>query len=243
MRRLDDPCRTCCKVAVTERSSPAESPPPQSKAEAKAAATRRRWITFGEVLTLIAVLISALTFWNNASQRSADQAQKAAEASRAAAHSATLVLVAANVGKRQLVLKPASGNQSVQDQHIAFPTALGVPAADTTGEPRIEASWFEHALIRARAAAHVPDNRHGDAQLPVAITTRFLVDGDERTDVAIYDIGYTMTAGWFGSHSVTLRGVALAARAKSDNAQARLDARWSKLAPHAQSSAAPGSGG
>jgi len=201
-------------------------------AKAEAAATRRRWITFGEVLTVIAVLISGLTFWNNWSQRTIDQAQKAAEANKAAAHSGTLVLASTNAGKRELVLKPTSSEQSVQNQHIVFPTALGVPPADTTGEPRIDAAWFEHALIKAREAAHMPANGHGDAQLPVAITTRFLVDGDERTDVALYDIGYSMAAGWFGSHSVTLRGVSLIARVKGDTAQARLDARWSRAVPH-----------
>ncbi len=209
------------------------SPRPESSAAAKAeaAATRRRWITFGEVLTVIAVLISALTFWSNWSQRNADQAQKAAEANKAAAHSGTLVLAATSASRRDLILKPASSEQSVQDQHIAFPSALGVPPADTTGEPRIDAAWFEHALIRARGAAHLPDNSHGDAQLPVAITTRFVLDGDEHTDVALYDIGYSMSAGWFGSHSVILHGVSLVSRVKGDNAQALLDARWSRALP------------
>jgi hypothetical protein len=216
-------------VGVTEKSPRPES---LAAAKAEAAASRRRWITFGEVLTVIAVLISALTFWNNWNQRNADQAQKAAEANKAAAHSGTQVLAATNVGKRELVLKPASSQQSVQDQHITFPTALGVPAADTTGEPRIDAAWFEHALIKARAASHMQDNSRGDAQLPVAITTRFLVDGDERTDVALYDIGYGMSGGWFGSHGIILRGVSLIARVKADNAQARLDALWSKSLPH-----------
>ena len=145
-----------------------------------------------------------------------------------------LILASTNVGKRELVLKPASSEQSVQNQHIAFPTALGLPPVDTTGEPRIDAAWFEHALIKARAATHVRDNSHGDAPLPVAITTRFLVDGDERTDVALYDIGYSMPAGWFGSHSITLRGVSLVARVKGDTAQARLDALWVKAFPHKQ---------
>lgn len=216
---------------MTDSSRPPES---NAAAKAEASATRRRWITLGEVLTVIAVLISALTFWNNWNQRSVDHAQKTAEANRAAMHSGMLVLASTNVGKRELVLKPASSEQSVQNQHIAFPTALGVPPADTTGEPRIDAAWFEHALIKARGAAHLPNNGHGDAPLPVAITTRFLVDGDERTDIALYDIGYSMSAGWFGSHSITLRGVSLIARVKGNTAQARLDARWSRAFPHKQ---------
>jgi len=213
-------------VGVTEHA-----PRTESIAEARAA-SRRRWITFGEVLTVIAVAISGLGLWNTWSQRRADEVQKAAEADRAAVHSATLVFTATNVGKRELVLKPASSEQTVQDQHIAFPTPLGVAPEDTTGQPRIDAAWFERALIKARAAAHVPDNNLGDAQLPVAITTRFLVDGDPHEDVALYNVGYSIAPGWFGSHSVTLRGIALIARAKADTVQARLDARWSSAFAH-----------
>ncbi len=211
------------------------APRPESNAvaRAEAKATRRRWITFGEVLTVIAVAISGLTFWTNWNQHNADQAQKATEARKAAAHSGTLVLVATNSGKRLLVLKPASSEQSLQDQHIAFPTSLGVAPVDTTGEPRIDAGWFEHALIKARVAAHSTGNGHGDAHLPVAITTRYLVDGDERNDVALYDIGYNMADGLFGSHSITLRGVSLIARIKGDATHA-LDARWAKVLPAAK---------
>ncbi|WP_420384349.1 hypothetical protein [Novosphingobium sp.] len=205
------------------------APNPESTA---AKAARRRWITLGEVLTVIAVSISGLTFWNSYNQRTADLAQKMADAKKAAVHSGLLVLSATNTGKRELLLKPASAEQTVQDQHIVFPTALALSAADTTGEPRIDAGWFEHAVLKARAAAHVPDRGHGDAHLPVAITTRFLVDGDERTDVAIYDIGYSVAGGWFGSHSIMLRGVSLIARVKANAAQARLDARWAGILPH-----------
>jgi hypothetical protein len=207
---------------------------PAPRPESNAAASRRRWITLGEVLAVIAVLISGLTLWNNWSQRNADQLQKTAEASRTSARSGRLQLVVATVGKRELVLKPALGEQSVQDQRIVFPGALGVSPADTTGEPRIDVTWFEHALIKAREAAHLPDNAHGDAQLPVAITTRFLVDGDERTDVALYDIGYGVSGGWLGGHSITLRGISLIAHVTGDTAQAKLDARWARSHPPAR---------
>jgi len=218
---------------VTERA-------PNPGSDAAARASRRRWITFGEILTVIALAISGLTFYGNWTQRKADQAEKVADAHKAAAHSGTLVLVATNAGKRLLLLKPASSEQSVQDQHIVFPTALGLTEADTTGEPRIDVSWFEHALIKARVTAHMPDNGHVDGHFPVALTTRYLVDGDERTDVAIYDVGYSMLGGWFGSHSITLHGISLIARATADSAQDKLDARWARTVPAAKPSAKPG---
>jgi hypothetical protein len=154
---------------------------------------------------------------------------KTADARQSSARAATLVLVAANAGERKLMLKPASPEQTVQSQTIAFPTALGIAPAETTGEPRIEVSWFEHALKNARGLAHLPDDSRGDERLPVAITTRFLVDGELHEDVALYDIGYGIAGHWLGGHSVTLRGVSLMSRVKSGSAQVRLDARWAKL--------------
>jgi hypothetical protein len=128
-----------------------------------------------------------------------------------------------------LVLKPASTEQSVQSQTIAFPTALGMPPAETTGEPRIEASWFERPLKKARRQAGLPDVSRGDERLPVAITTRFLVDGEVHEDVTLYDIGYTISGHWLFGHSITLRGLSLVSRVKSGSAQAMLDEHWRKL--------------
>ena len=199
---------------------------------AEAAATRRRWITLGEVLAVLAVIISGLTLWNNWSERGASEAAKHADEKQANTRSATLVLLATNSGKRELLLKPASAEQSVQEQHISFPAALGIAPTDTTGEPRIEATWFEHALIKARGAAHLPGESRGDEQLPIAITTHFLSSGEPHTDVAIYDVGYSIAGGWFGSHSLTLRGIALVARVKMGSEPAQLGARWNKSLRH-----------
>lgn len=214
-----------------------ETPPPakaEAKAEARAAeaaAIRRRWITLGEVLAVIAIIISGLTLWNSWSERSDSAAVKSADAQRASARAATLVLIAADAGERALAIKPASAEQSVQSQRIIFPTALGAAPAETTGEPRIEAEWFERTLKKAREAARLPDNSRGDERLPVVITTRFLVDGKPHEDVALYDIGYTISGRLLSGHSVTLRGLSLVSRVKGGSAQAALDARWRELFP------------
>lgn len=206
-------------------------PPRESSTQVKAAATRRRWVTLGEVLAVIAICISALTLWNNWGERNDSAAGKHADAQRASTRAVTLVLVSASSGASRLTLKPASGEQSIQSQRIVFPTALGAAPAETTGEPRIEAAWFEHALKNARGLAHLADDSRGDERLPVAITTHFLVDGDPHEDVAIYDIGYGITGHWLGGHTVNLRGVSLVSRVKTGSAQARLDARWNNLFP------------
>ena len=218
-------------------TSPAETPtqtPADAQVEARAAeaaAIRRRWITLGELLAVIAIIISGLTLWNSWSERSDSRAVKTADAQKASARAVTLVLIAANAGERELGLKPPSADQSVQSQRIIFPTALGAAPAETTGEPRIEAEWFERALKKARDTARLPDNSRGDERLPVVITTRFLVDGKPHEDVALYDIGYTISGRLLSGHSVTLRGLSLVSRVKSSGAQTALDARWGELFP------------
>lgn len=187
------------------------------------------------MLAVIAVVISGLTLWNSWSERSDSAATKTVDAQKASARATTLLLIAANAGDGTLALKPADTEQSVQSQTILFPTALDAAPAETTGEPRIEAEWFEGPLKKARDTAKLPDNSRGDERLPVVITTRFLVDGEPHDDVALYDIGYTISGRLLSGHSVTLRGLSLVSRVKPGNAQAALDGRWRDLLPTQQS--------
>jgi len=196
---------------------------------AEAAAIRRRWINLGEIIAVLAVLISAATLWLNWSEHSGSQAEKAAESSRAASRAATLTLTAEPAaGGARLDLKPTAGEQVVEDQTIRFPASLGIDPVQTTGEPRIEARWFEGPLKKARGKAGLPDDSRGDARLPVLIETRFLADGQTHRDSALYDIGYTIKGGFLGGHELTLRGLALVRRTKSSDPGA-LDSRWRKL--------------
>jgi hypothetical protein len=209
------------------------TPKATANAEARAveaAKIRRRWITLGEVLTVIAVVISGLTLWNSWSERSASEASRRDETQQATSRAATLLLTATPSG-HELVLKPSSDEQSVQSQTVLFPAALGVSAAETTGEPRIEGGWFEDALKEVRGKAGLPDDSRGDERLPVAITTHFLIGGEAHEDTAIYDIGYTISGRWLSGHSITLRGISLVSRVRRGQAQALLDARWRKRFP------------
>jgi hypothetical protein len=207
-------------------------PAPETKAEARAAeaaAIRRRWITLGEILAVVAVLISALTLWLNWSERTSRDTEKTAESSSRATRAATLTLRAerSTNGKR-LDLNPVAEDQVVQSQTIRFPTALDVDPVETTGQPRIEARWFDDALKEAREDAGLPDNSRGDERLPVLIETRFVVDGQNYTDVALYDLGYTIKGEMISGHDLRLRGLSLVRRAP---ARDQLDSRWQAMMP------------
>jgi len=213
----------------------ADQPSTESKIEARAeeaAAIRRRWVSLGETLAVAAVLISALTLWLNWSERSDSQAEKVAETSHAAARAATLTLGAQPAGKGdRLDLKPASADQQVLGQRVRFPSMLGIDPVETTGEPRIEAAWFEDALKKARDKAGLPDDSRGDERLPVIIATQFLVDGQQHEDIALYDIGYTIRGRMLGGHALALRGLSFVRHVKSASASGELAARASRLLP------------
>ncbi len=205
---------------------PDSDPPttPESPAE-EAAARRRRWITFAELLALVAVLISALTFWNSYRERTAAEADKAIERSEATAAAATLLLrgTADHDGAR-LALAPADPRQTIQTQSFAFPAALGLAPVETVSEPRLEAEWFERSLLHA---THTANPAGGDQRLPVAITTVFFSDNAMHRDVAIYDIGYRVEGGGLlGGHRVRVLGLSRVDAVAARSAQARVDGRW-----------------
>ena len=199
-----------------------EGETPASAAEA--AAIRRRWITLGEILAVVAVLISGLTLWNNYSERSATEADRAAEKQREAARSKALVLKAEG-GRKRLALTAVDPAQAVQSQTIAFPSPLGVAPIETLIEPRIEAGWIKDAAKKSRESDG-PASASGDLRMPVAITTRFVSGGETFTDVAIYDVGYRRDGNLLGGSEVDLLGLSLVERVSGRDAQARLDSIW-----------------
>jgi hypothetical protein len=204
----------------------------ESVEQKEAAATRRRWINFGEIVAVIAVLISALTFWNSYKERNDDAADRAAErADRARekaekSHVSHLLLLKAVGTGGTLALSPHDPDQAVQSARILFPAALGVGRIDTLSEPRIESGWVKQALKNAREARKEAKGP-GDARMPIVIETRFTSGGDSLSDTAIYDIGYRVAGGGlFGGSEVALRGLSLVARVRPAEAQSRLDAYW-----------------
>ena len=205
---------------------------PTASEKAEAAAVRRRWINLGEILAVVAVLISGLTLWNSYAERSHAEAEKAGEEKKATARAATLLLKAepSRDGDR-LDLSPTGADQVIQTQTIAFPATLGVAPVDTTGDARIVAGWFGDGLMKARAAARRKAETTGDERLPVAITSRFIADGAILTDVAIYDVGYALEGRFLGGSKLRLRGLSRVGRSAPGSAQARLDAIWRQRQP------------
>lgn len=188
----------------------------------EAAAIRRRWITLGEVLGVAAVLISALTLWNNVQERKSNEAERAATSTREARVQTALILKATvqNDGRR-LAIAPLDSGQAIQNQRIVFPSALGISPVETVADPRIEADWIADALKKSDNAKESAGDRH----VPVAIVTNFVAGGTMHSDAALYNLAYIREGHLFGS-SIRLRGLSLVARTRAKDAQARVDRMW-----------------
>lgn len=207
----------------------AESP----KEREEAARVRRRWLNLGEVVAILAVLISALTFWNSYRERTNAEAEHASEAAQSAKKAAVLILKATpDKEGSTLALAPRSDEQAIQSQTIFFPAKLGVSPAETSSDARIEKGWFERALINARKEAGV-EQAPGDARMPVLIETHYLANGDGHVDRAIYEVGYVTSHSLIGGTDIHLRGLSRTGSAASiDAGRKRLDAIWAgRMAP------------
>lgn len=182
---------------------------------------RRRWLTLGEIIGVLALLISAASLWDSHRARVDEQAA-AARARPVAVTPLVLVATVAENGERLELA--ATRDRIIQTQSIRFPTDFGTAQEDTVGNPHIEAAWFADGLRAATPGKHVR------GRVPIAITTRYLDDGTLREDVAIYDVGHGWRSRLLASDVPVLEGITVVSRGGKD-LQKRLDARWAKLRP------------
>jgi hypothetical protein len=195
---------------------------PEEKREA--AAIRRRWVTLGEVVAVLAVLISAATLWNSYQERKSSEAERAAAAQKETRAETALVLRARpEADGKRLALEPVDSEQVIQSQQVVFPSKLGVKRIETAGDARIEARWIAGALedLKTRPSGA------GDLRVPVAIVSRFTSKDAVRTSAALYQLTYKRDDGLLGS-SIRLRGLSLVERLPAARAQAAADLSFNR---------------
>ena len=194
---------------------------------AQAAKQRRRWISIGETIGVLALIISGIGLWDSHQDRVESRAA-ASKVAPVAVAPLVLKAEAANEGT-MLGLTSPNADRVIQTQTIVFPTALDVASIDTVGNARIEAAWFASGLRKALGDVRKP------GRLPVGIITRYTDNGVERTDTAIYDIGHGWRSRLLQSDAPVLEGITLVSRPRQD-LQNSLDARWQRAHPVAAGS-------
>ena len=91
--------------------------------------------------------------------------------------------------------------------------------------PQIDRGWFEGGLKKALEAG--PGSKTGEGTLPVGVITRYVEDGEERTDRSLYRVGYAVKdGGLFQGRKVVLLGLSLGRRAVDGDLQAAVDKAW-----------------
>jgi len=197
--------------------------PPSTPAQRR----RRVWLTIGEVVGVLALVIAGLNFWQSHQQYLAAQKMAATEAQARSAF--VMTGVASRAGDR-IDIHPLNSDQAIQNQTYVFPAVLADhPIKLTATQPRLERAWIDQGLRAALAAAHAPPSGAGVA--PVAVVTTYVQDGETYTDDgSLYEVGFSWRSTLFGGRKITLEGVALAKRGVKGDPAAQVNRLW--LADH-----------
>ncbi|MBS0334375.1 MAG: hypothetical protein JSS35_16525, partial [Proteobacteria bacterium] len=100
--------------------------------------------------------------------------------------------------------------------------------AQTTGNPRLEAGWFEAGLAKA---LREHGDRHRSGRLPVGVVTTFIEDGQTKTDRSIYLVGYSLHPRVLRSDQAEMEGLSLVRRGVGEDLRAAVDALWARQEP------------
>jgi hypothetical protein len=178
-----------------------------------------RWLSLAELVGIVAVVIAALGYWDTHRERTQTAQERAAEAREKKAE--------AQAGALKLSFLMTGAPEGNGDR-LRLTTVHSEQVIQTTGNPRIEAGWFEDGLAKALHARG--DKRH-QGRLPVGVATSFIEDGQNKTDQAIYLIGYSTHPRVLRSDKVEMEGLSLVRRGVTGDLQAAVDALWSRQNP------------
>src|SRR6185437_11187914 len=132
-----------------------------------------RFLTLAEIVGIAAVAIAALGYWDNHRQRTQTDRERAAEAqekkaeARAGAMKLSFLMTGTPEGSGdRLRLASVHSEQVIQTQALTFPSEIRGDPVQTTGNPRIEAGWFEGGLSKAE---HARGTKSHQGRMPVGI--------------------------------------------------------------------------
>jgi len=155
---------------------------------------RRRWITFGEIIALLALVVSAGGLWLTWKSSSEDKTTRVVEQKQAIP--LTLRGKANNDG-RSLTIEPVEAGHALESLTV---TIKGASPIEVGSDGEIAASDVEAALKKR-------DESKGAHSVPVRIAARYVEMGKDRTATASYVLRYRWEGGGlFGGRSLKLTG-------------------------------------
>src|SRR5580692_5245560 len=110
------------------------------------------WLTVGEVVGVLALVIAGLNYWESHQQHLDDVRRVQAQTQAATAF---VAVGEADREGRFVGLHPLKGSQAIQSQRYRFPDeVLDHPMEITAERPRIEADWIAAGVKRALDESH-----------------------------------------------------------------------------------------
>lgn len=205
-----------------------DAPKPESKPRG-----RRFWLTVGEVVAVLGLALAGLGYWQNHRDRQQTLRQEA-EKAQVRSRSVFLMRGEADEDGERVMLEPSSPAQVVQTQRYLFPTPVLAHGKEIgAGRLQIDLAWFGDGLKKTLKAARETGAPlpKGEARLPVGVITRYVENGETRTDQSIYRVGYLAEPGLFGAVKLRLLGATLVRRDVRGDVRAAVDAAWRAEAP------------
>ena len=196
-----------------------------SGADPGASPPKRRqgfWLTVGEVVGVLALVVAGLNYWDSHKQHAEEEKRVQAQSQAAVAF---VAVGEADADGKTVALRPLKSAQAIQSQRYSFPSEiLDHPMDITADRPRIQADWVAGGLRKALDEIHAKGA--GSGRVPVLIETTYVEDGDTRTDVSLYQLGFAWKSEFLAGRQVRLAGLALAKRNPGSDGAALLEKRW-----------------
>ena len=156
--------------------------------------SRRRWVTLGEIIALLALVVSAGGLWLTWKGSSEDKTTRVVEQKQAIP--LTLRGKANNDG-RSLTIEPVEAGHALESLTV---TIKGASPIEVGSDGEIAASDVEAALKKR-------DESKGAHSVPVRIAARYVEMGRDRTGGGTYALRYRWEGGGiFGGRSLKLTG-------------------------------------
>ena len=156
--------------------------------------TRRRWVTFGEIIGVAALIISALGLWITWRAAQDDMPTRVVEQKQAIP---LTLRGAADREGRELVITPVEAGHALESMTLTF---AGAPPVEIGSDGRLNANDVE--------AAFKDKERKGAGKIGVRIAARYVEMGTERRGEGSYVLRYRWDGGGlFGGRSLRRVGL------------------------------------
>jgi len=156
---------------------------------------RRRWVNLGEMIALLALIVSALGLWITWKNSGEDKPTRIVEQRQAIP---LTLRAAADSDGRQLMITPVEPGHALESLTL---TIKGASPIEVGSDGRLAASDVESAL-KARTEAKGPHS------VPVRIAARYVEAGTDRHGGGNYVLRYRWEGGGlFGGRSIRLTGL------------------------------------